>query len=199
MAGLKHFHGSKLARLIPGPPDLLSSWALCFVANKGKARNALYELIQDPRSNVSTVRPATKVMASTLLVHNCSDCGRGFRSKQQRAVHEFRAHGIRPALHYRVSGRSCNACMLNFAHRAALWGHISHKSQACKTWYTEHGIDLPVDLVDAEVESERLITKSNIHKGKARYAVGCPVGRLPGPCRLGTMARKMRQQNRYYT
>ena len=164
---------------------------ICFVAGlKHFKESKLAALILGPPES----------LASANVVHSCSECGCGFRSKQQKAVHEFKKHGIRPPLHYKVAGKSCNACLLNFTNRKGLWNHVSGRSPDCRKWYSIHGGFFPTDEVDAEVEADRIVTLANIRKGKTRFAANCPVGRLEGPRPFGAKSdRKAGQQHRYYT
>ena len=76
---------------------------------------------------------------------------------------------------------TCLACLYRFSHRPALHNHVFNRSKPCKAWYTVHAEVVDTEIIDEEIEEDRLWKAANIKKGAARFGVTRLCGQLEGP------------------
>eukprot|EP00973_Karenia_brevis_P080102 11113991-Karenia_brevis.AAC.1 len=132
-------------------------------------------------ANVCALWADDKIAHDLSTHHECPLCGAAFPTKQQCALHQFKAHNIKRSIRDRVDGTYCSVCLVQFWTRERLVCHLSEKSEACRMSYIARKPVLDAAVV-AELEAEQLaIFKANSRMGQRRAYADRPCSRLYGP------------------
>ena len=91
------------------------------------------------------------------------------------------------------------ACLYRFAHRSALHNHVFNRSKTCKAWYSVHAELVDADVIDKEIEEDRLRKAANIKMEAAMFGVTRLCGQLDGPQPYGAKTRHVFRPKRLYS
>lgn len=75
---------------------------------------------------LAETRPQNLKLTATLSCH----CGKSFSSRSAFAVHQFKRHGITPAVgRYTDASNACTSCLLQCSTRQSLIDHVQYESK----------------------------------------------------------------------
>ena len=117
-------------------------------------------------------------------VFTCEHCTFTATSRQQVAIHAFKAHGHQRVARQRIDTVHCPVCMQLFHTRERVICHIEEKSARCKAVVLHTFPPLPQHIVSKMDAEDAAEARQLFRKGRRRHYADALMSRLHGPlCR----------------
>ena len=124
----------------------------------------------------------TRAQRDLQQVWSCDVCGDLFKSRQARAVHAFRKHGVKRRERQFIDTTRCPICLLEFWSRERVIAHVCEKREVCRINLLQREPILTAAQAD-ELDRIELTdrARSNRRSGLRRAHASKPCVRLSGP------------------